>query len=275
MKLEGEFREEMRRLDRSPWCFEMLIDFKGVSLQDFLRRQKLTRRKVYSFCYQIAWINHLIHKGGYWHRDLHMGNIMVEKTKQKKLRLGGFEISTYGYQLSAIDYGFVLHRKYQSNSTEAIDFVDNKSGWFHHEMLESIMNLLFQRHLYWFKSNKKKKFPWRMKGFPVSYLQKLRKRDPVWWKEQLQLLQKKRPIVREFLQRWDNDVIPDHGLKILSGKSFLHTMEWLDNLEDPREYAIDYGWISHHRALLPEDEIEELIWSRDEKHLLRLLRDMM
>jgi hypothetical protein len=116
-------------------------------------------------CLQIAKIMLLLYKGGYSHNDLHPGNIMINKTTIKYFSLNGKKIPTYGYLLSAIDYGEVLHKKFgikykgYSNS-----FLTNRKRWLFSEYYGAIFNILDNvGMLIKDCKDKKQKLPWKYK----------------------------------------------------------------------------------------------------------------
>jgi serine/threonine protein kinase len=114
-KVQGkEFKEEVKQLDKSKYCVKYLLDYGGkTTLHTFLAKNKLTHKLVCSILLQICKIIYTLYLGGYSHGDLHPGNIMINSTDKKTFELLGNKISYEGYQLSAIDYGEVLHKKYK------------------------------------------------------------------------------------------------------------------------------------------------------------------
>lgn len=67
---------------------------------------------------QVVNIACLINKEGYYHSDLHPKNVGVINTNKKFVKILNKNISTHGYLLQAIDYGLVIHNKYQLESYE-------------------------------------------------------------------------------------------------------------------------------------------------------------
>ena len=154
------------KLNKSPWCLKYLTEFKGyTTLNDFLESGKMTEKMSLSFCLQIAKIVTLLYKGGYSHNDLHPGNIMVNKTNIKYFSFNGKKIRTYGYLLSAIDYGEVLNKKFGIKYKKYNSFfLKNRKKWLFYEYSGSIFNILENKGLLIRDChNQKKKLPWEYK----------------------------------------------------------------------------------------------------------------
>ncbi len=158
--------KKLLELDKSPWCLKYLTEYKGnTTLNDFLESGKMTSKMSLSFCLQIAKIVTLLYKGGYSHNDLHPGNIMVNKTKIKYFSYNNKKIPTYGYLLSAIDYGEVLNKKFGIKYKNYNSFfLKDRKKWLFYEYSSSIFNILDNVGLL-IKDchNQKKKLPWEYK----------------------------------------------------------------------------------------------------------------
>ena len=103
----------LKKLDKSEWCVKYLLDYKGKNtFSKFILIHSISPKQMRSFILQIIKITLLLYKGGYSHSDLKSDNIMINKTKEKYFTFQNKKISYYGYQLSAIDYGMVIHKKF-------------------------------------------------------------------------------------------------------------------------------------------------------------------
>ena len=139
-KLTGQQIEKFKKLDESNLCVEFLLEYKGKhTLRDFLLKKKYT----YSIILQIINIILILHKGGYSHNDLHYENIMIYKTKKEYFIMNGHKINYNGYQVSAIDYGRVLHKKYKIKYEGFIEnFLTDNKKWLLEEIFNTIIPII-------------------------------------------------------------------------------------------------------------------------------------
>jgi serine/threonine protein kinase len=120
LKGNSAFVNSLRKLDESNWCAKFLLKYKGdMTLLDFLGKENLSIKQIYSLMLQICKIIYTLYEAGYSHNDLHAKNIMVNKTDKEYFNFMNKKIPFYGYQLSAIDFGQVLHNKF------GIDYTGN------------------------------------------------------------------------------------------------------------------------------------------------------
>ena len=73
----------------------------------------------------MSYIIYLLHKDGYTHNDMHLGNIGVTFTKKKSIKIFEKNIPTFGIILQLIDYGDVKHNKFNLSSKK---FIKNIAG---------------------------------------------------------------------------------------------------------------------------------------------------
>ena len=107
----------------------------------FINKKNLSIYQIYSIMLQICKIMYVLYEGGYSDNDLHLDNIMITPTKKKTFNLMNRRIPYNGYQISAIDYGNILHKKYNINYKEEKEFLINREGWMFNEMFYS--NFIF------------------------------------------------------------------------------------------------------------------------------------
>jgi serine/threonine protein kinase len=158
--------KKIMELDKSPWCIKYLTEYKGKStLYLFLQKKKISSKLAYSFALQIAKIMLILYKGGYSHNDMHFGNIMVTKTSKKYFILNDKKIPYCGYQLSSIDYGEVLHKKFgvKYNNYNKL-FLEDRRRWLYYEYNGSVFGLFNNEGLLVKDcKDQKKKIPWEGK----------------------------------------------------------------------------------------------------------------
>ena len=162
---KNEFVQKLKKLDESSWCIKYLMDYKGnTNLGDFLAKysDKLKLEQVYSIILQIINIIILLRKGGYSHNDLHPGNIMISKTDRKYFTMNNKRIPFNGFQLSAIDYGEVLNKKFKIKYMGwRKDFIKNNERWLFDELYGRTLHVIssFDYKMNYCKEHKQK-LPW-------------------------------------------------------------------------------------------------------------------
>lgn len=160
--------DKINKLDESSWCVTYLIDYKGdMTLLNFLERNTtLDHKLIYSIILQICKIIFVLYKGGYSHNDLHPGNIMINKTSEKYFEFMNTKIPYQGYQLTAIDYGDVLHKKFniRYKRTKKMFLIDRKK-WLFFETFGAAMRVLTCFIVMLTDCiSMKKKLPWERSG---------------------------------------------------------------------------------------------------------------
>jgi len=97
-------------LSRSPYCSRKIFTLIDDTIDkiDFVGNIYI----VYSIICQVLYAVYLMHKNGYVHMDLHLGNIGVKMTDKKFVKIFGRDVPTFGYQIQLLDFGFVLNKKY-------------------------------------------------------------------------------------------------------------------------------------------------------------------
>jgi len=135
-KARGKFAELLAELDKSKVCSRYIIEYKGkMNLHTFLIKHKVSEKCILSFMLQICKIILILYKGGYSHADLHGQNIMVNPTTKKYFYIDDKKVPYYGYQLSAIDYGLVLHNKFDMKlKGNRKLFLEDREKWMFNEI---------------------------------------------------------------------------------------------------------------------------------------------
>ena len=127
-------------LRNSKVCVRKIYSLIDNTLSDEIIRD-MNLKERYSMLIQLLYINYLIQSNGFVHGDFHRGNIgLIKVEKDKKIKILGKDIQTYGNQFVAIDYGGILHRdtlnrdkKYQDRETTELEhfqehFIIDKLG---------------------------------------------------------------------------------------------------------------------------------------------------
>lgn len=161
-----EFANKLKELDESDWCLKYLLDYKGNNtLHTYLIKKKLTEKQILSILVQVSKIILILYDGGYSHNDLHPGNIMINKTTKKYFNFMGKKIPFHGYQISAIDYGEVLHKKFGMKLTGAQKlFSKDRTKYMFIDMFYGHQDIISNLPKYIKDCEKqKKKMPWEHK----------------------------------------------------------------------------------------------------------------
>jgi serine/threonine protein kinase len=108
--------EYFNSVKNSKWCVEFMYELKDGLLSKLLK--KLSLNETYSMLIQVIYAIYLIQKEGYYHTDICPQNIMYTNTNVTHLKILDFHIPTFGFIYTIIDYGEVVHFKYDLSETE-------------------------------------------------------------------------------------------------------------------------------------------------------------
>jgi len=92
----GEHITRRDLLLNSKYCLDIINDIKDGSLEDIIN--SLSQNQYYSMDY------HLMHTHKFYHTNTRISNFCFSKTNIKYLDILGFNIPTFGYIFSIIDY---------------------------------------------------------------------------------------------------------------------------------------------------------------------------
>lgn len=167
---EHPSKKLLDKLDKSQYCCDILIDYiNGITLYDYLVKNKVSKKQLYSFMVQIIKIVEILYKGGYSHNDMHPGNLMVVKTNDKSFKYKNKEIKFYGNQIVCIDYGEVLHTKYKLNDDDYSKFKKDRKQFKFTELFYSLLSLFNNMQKLMNDCEKRnKKMPWEYKKDGIS-----------------------------------------------------------------------------------------------------------
>jgi serine/threonine protein kinase len=112
----------MNELEKSKYCIEYLLDLKDGNLYNII--DQLTSNQIYSMIIQITYALYLMHSKDFYHCDIHLENIAYIKTDLKYLDIFNYQIPTFGYIYSLIDYGSITSSKFKLNE-EDIKFFEH------------------------------------------------------------------------------------------------------------------------------------------------------
>lgn len=265
---KNEFAQRLKKLDESEWCVKYLLDYKGkTTLHTFLQKSKLTHKQIYSLMIQVCKIILILYDGGYSHNDLHPGNIMINETSKKYFNFMDKKIPFNGYQLTAIDYGEVLHKKFGKNQRKR--FLEDREKYMFDEIFWDTLNIVDNIPKLIDDCKKLgKKLPWERKGNTYDdATKKMILNHPDFYiimKHKYVLLypesEKLFSLVESKLR--DKKEIPQI-IKNKKGESdfwnALNRIIFEFNLFFPKETMKYWKWCSSYEPLLPKEIIQELL----------------
>jgi serine/threonine protein kinase len=120
------------KLKKSPYCIDLLFDVKDTTLRELINKNDLDYKERLSIIIQCLYTMYLMHQSNYYHNDTHTGNIMITEcdyNKVIKLNINKktYNLKTFGYIVSFIDYGSINHPKYLLNKKDKTNYLFNKN----------------------------------------------------------------------------------------------------------------------------------------------------
>jgi hypothetical protein len=109
----------LKEKQKSNYCIRKVYSLIDNNFSSIYK--SLTKEQFYSFMGQISYILLLLQKSGYTHNDLHRDNIGVSYVnKNNKINILKYKFPTLGIQFKALDFGMIMHDKYEMNKDEKI-----------------------------------------------------------------------------------------------------------------------------------------------------------
>lgn len=277
------FAKKLKKLDESDWCVRYLLQYKGdMTLYNFLNKNKLSQKQIYSFMLQICKMIYLLKLAGYSHNDLHSSNIMINKTNEKTFTFYGHKIPYEGYQLSAIDYGEVLNEKYGIKHKGYLkNFTTNKELWSFNEYFFDTFPIVDNLTKYMNDCEKQKKLlPWEKPG---NVYDKATKKylinhqdfiDEIKDKYIKQFPRGKLLLEKVIKHKNDKKEIRD---MVKNNNDELYFWQLLERiitefiLFNPDKYQEYWEWCSQHEMNLPKDIIIKLLQINNSDDYIKFL----
>lgn len=248
--LDPKFKKIFDQKDASPWCLSMTMKYiQGDTLHNILSKTKVSEKQLLTYMKQILTISKIFMKMGYAHGDFHPGNIMVTPTGQ----------------LVAIDYGSVLHKKFNLKITreQIRDFLNDRDIYYFIEasvvLIDCILNV--PKLIDICKKNGVKVPGERNNGLTIAYA-KIFKNHPEFY-----------PLIREkYAQKFpsaihDMDKIVKSPMNIKTiakrGDIFTWSIVYRVDIEFayfyPNEYREYYQWCNKVEPLLGFDKTQKIL----------------
>ena len=130
-------KQYFEELFASPFCSIKITSIIDIMLHDIIYNIS-DKNIIYNLFIQVVYLSYLINKEGYYHRDLHPKNIGVIYTNDEFINILGKNIPTNGYILQAIDYGMVIHSKYDLDENERKQLVDDN------DLYQNVYKIIFK-----------------------------------------------------------------------------------------------------------------------------------
>ncbi len=257
----------IKELDNSKWCITHIIDYKGdKNLEDFLGENKITEKMVYSFCLQICKMIQILYNGGYSHNDLHPGNIMINKTNDEYFNFMDKKISYEGYQLTAIDYGSVIHKKFLGSDISK-KFLYNRDEWLFKETFYTTMYVIdgLSRNIKDCK-DLKKPLPWELKISEEAIMKILLNHPDFYNKvkgKYFNLFPKGKELVELVFKKIHKNESYFDIIKNDKNKYYYQQIMKRINYEFQAVYPEDFtkywNWCSVHHSLIPLKTLQKIL----------------
>lgn len=255
----------VKEYNDSPWCVDFLVEYKGESFSKFLIKNKLSKEQVISFILQISIIHSILKKGKYFHTDFFIQNITISKTKQKNINLilhnKKLSIPTYGYVLSVIDYGSILHNKYRHQKRIYYQYPELKRV----EALNTVcFNIISQ---YESNNHKCKRFVGDENyRITISQILKIKKNYPVKWEKYKYFLTKYFPLTKNYFNKLEKNKLNS------TDRFFISFIKWrihdMFQLENPKIHANFFGWKHWKKSLLDKNTSFKLFFLKRVEHFI-------
>jgi serine/threonine protein kinase len=100
------------KLFASKYCAVKIWSLIDLTLKDLIDKGNISEQIYYDLFLQALYVLWLVHKEGYLHGDWKLDNIGLVKTSSKYINIMGHQVKTHGYIAQSIDYGGVIHKKY-------------------------------------------------------------------------------------------------------------------------------------------------------------------
>lgn len=262
---DNPFRKTLDKLDKSKYCCDILIDYiNGITLHDYLIKNKVSKKQLYSFMTQLIKIVDILYRGGYSHNDIHPGNLMVIKTNEKSFKYKGKEIKFYGNQIVCIDYGEALHKKYKMKEDFYQDFKKDRKQFKFNELWHCLIDL-FDNGAKLINDCKKKnkKLPWERKknGFNERMYKIYKLHNDFWNKivNKYSKIYKKHTIqILEDNYNKKDITIPFNKLN-KDTKRLIECIAYEFIMEYPKLASQYAGWCSTEKMLLSKKEVQDYL----------------
>jgi len=277
---KDKFAVEQLKLDKSDWCVKLLTEYKGKkTLQQYLFKNTLTIDQTYSIILQICNIMIILYEGGYSHNDLHAGNIMLNFTEEKTFKFLNKRIPFNGLQITAIDYGEVLHKKFKINYKNGNDvFLKNRKQFLFDELYNSMMLVIINFDKYIGDCKRmKQKLPWEYNynTFDNGVKLLINEQYDFFTETKLKYVELY-PKSKQLLYELEENINKLTMEKIVSNKKneyyfwkVMIRIVYEFRILHPKLHSEYFKWCSYHQCNLPKQDILDIMLLTDAEELLK------
>ena len=254
-----------KKLDESKWCIKYLLEYKeGVTLKEFLLKNTLNKKQIYSILLQLCKIILILYNGGYSHGDLHLENIIMDK-----------KIPFNGYQINVIDYGLSLHKKYgkyynktiKGNGNNLTEYMFNEMFFATYKIINNYTQYINDYTQYINDCTKaKKKLPWERKNYKLHILfKKIIRNHSKFYKITKDKYLQIYPTADKLLKYYEDSIDTKEMYELYNKKHYMDFLNVVNRIEYefhllyPKLYAKYEKWCSYYEHLLPNDVVLKLL----------------
>lgn len=279
---KGPWAKKIKNLNSSPYCVKYITDYHGdLTLARYLETSNVSLSKKYSIMLQLIKIMMILYKNGYSHNDLHPGNVMIKKTKEKYFEFENHKIPFEGIQCIAIDYGEVLHDKFKMKlSGFQKSFQTDKKEHLFKEMvlwlflvIDNIPKLIYDCE----KQNKK--IPWDKKNsdeISDKAIKSIMIYHPTFYHNISTKYEKLYPGSKKLFDLiYNNRNNSTHFEDLIKNNkntdnfwSGLRRLQYEFAYYYPEQYAKYFGWCSVRKINLPEKNFRQLMDSENYQEVI-------
>lgn len=239
---------------------------KGTSLEDYLGKGHLIGKEYYSLFVQLFFILDILYRGGYAHNDLHSGNLIISKTKQKHYLGFQHRLPYCGIRIAILDYGESLHTALTLKKDNVFSyFKKNRKLFLFDEMQTFSLNIIqcWDRRIHLSKL-KNKKLPWKLDPPIKPSLDRFIESKPEYFAQQLHFFKVYYPEGYNHLNKYYNSVIQSQNtfeLKFATHAASQNYFRLLNCIitmfmaDFPEEYSECYDWGVVVKLKLSREEI--------------------
>jgi serine/threonine protein kinase len=263
-------------IQKSDYCVKFLLEYKGTTtLCDYLLHNSCSTKGIYMFALQILKIIQILNKKGYIHGDLHLENLMIQKTNHKHFMLNNFKIPYNGFQLSVIDYGSVYNINFNQSNKDRIDglkMLKDLKLTKNVDVFSSLWHLFLNEYKYdYFCKKNNVKLPRERSGFDmdVSLIENIIKNQPKFWNNMTKNILNKNDVLNLQIIENNPNKLNDH----YDDTIYTVLIEILDifHVLHPKLYAKYTGHCSYHYVSIPKEDYFQYIKIKTIRELVPFL----
>jgi predicted unusual protein kinase regulating ubiquinone biosynthesis (AarF/ABC1/UbiB family) len=231
---------------------------------------------------QICNIVQILYQGGYSHADLHPGNIMVTKTNKKYFKILDHQVPYENYQLVAIDYGLVMHKKFGVKyNNEAKNFLTQRKNYAFNETFYSCIFMMNNFSKMMDDCDKQNKLlPWERKiNTNSDATKKMLLKHPDFYKLTSEKYGQLYPMSKNLLK-----YVNDNVNSVKSVNDLVHNKKYeyefwqaLNRIIEefalffPQEFSTYWRWCSQYEYNLPKHIVLKILEAKTIKEFVEFL----